>query len=82
MATPYVKLRLCSQLLSDEQLFDAMLAHPILINRTIVVTPWGVTLCRPSESDLDIFPLAQKGPLAKESGEPVIDERGQRGGRQ
>ena len=50
-----------------------MLAHPILINRPIVVTPWGVKFCRPSEGVLDILPLPQKGPLAKEDGEPLID---------
>lgn len=55
-----------------------MLVHPILINRPIVVTPWGVKLCRPSETVLDILPLAQKGAFAKEDDERVIDERGQR----
>jgi arsenate reductase len=63
---------------TDEQLIDAMLVHPILINRPIVVTPWGVKLCRPSETVLDILPLAQKGAFAKEDDERVIDERGQR----
>jgi arsenate reductase (glutaredoxin) len=55
-----------------------MLAHPILINRRIVVTPWGVRLCRPSEVVLDILKLPQKGPFTKEDGERVVDERGQR----
>ena len=63
---------------SDEQLIDQMLAHPILINRPIVVTPWGVRLCRPSEKVLDVLPLPQKGPFTKEDGERVLDERGQR----
>jgi arsenate reductase (glutaredoxin) len=64
--------------LSDAALLDAMLAHPILINRPIVVTPWGVKLCRPSEAVLDILPLPQRGPFAKEDGEQVIDEHGAR----
>jgi arsenate reductase len=76
--TPYADLGLGSPLLSDEQLIDAMLTHPILINRPIVVTPWGVKLCRPSEAVLDILPVPQKGSFTKEDGERVIDERGQR----
>lgn len=63
--TPYAELGLGSPQLTDEQLVDAMLAHPILINRPIVVTPWGVKLCRPSETVLEILPLPQKGPRAK-----------------
>jgi arsenate reductase len=55
-----------------------MLKFPILINRPVVVTPWGVKLCRPSEKVLDILPLPQKGPLAKEDGEPLIDSEGRR----
>jgi len=55
-----------------------MLAHPILINRPIVVTPWGVKLCRPSEVVLDILPLLQHASFSKENGEPVIDEQGAR----
>jgi arsenate reductase len=62
----------------DSQLIDQMLAHPILINRPIVVTPWGAKLCRPSEAVLEILPLPQKGPIAKEDGEPVIDAKGRR----
>ena len=76
--TPYGELGLASPELSDEQLIDAMMAHPILINRPIVVTPWGVKLCRPSESVLDILPLAQKGTFVKEDGEQVVDELGRR----
>ena len=53
-----------------------MMAHPILINRPIVVTPWGVKLCRPSETVLDILPVPQQGPFSKGEGEPVIDEHG------
>ena len=61
-----------------DQLIGQMLAHPILINRPIVVTPWGVRLCRPSEAVLDILLLPQKGPFAKEDGEAVIDDEGKR----
>ena len=76
--TPYRELRLDDPTLTDDRLVDAMLAHPILINRPIVVTPWGVKLCRPSEAVLDILPLPQKGPFAKEDGELVIDAHGNR----
>ena len=76
--TPYADLGLGSPLLTDDQLIDAMLAHPILINRPIVVTPWGVKLCRPSEAVLDILPVPQRGPFTKEDGEQVVDEHGQR----
>jgi arsenate reductase (glutaredoxin) len=55
-----------------------MLSHPVLINRPIVVTPWGVRLCRPSEVVLEILELPQKGAFTKEDGEQVVDERGQR----
>src|SRR5579883_1204452 len=76
--TPYSELNLGAAHWTDEQLIDQMLAHPILINRPIVVTPWGVRLCRPSEAVLDILPLPQKGPFAKEDGELVIDAAGNR----
>ena len=76
--TPYAELGLGAGHWTDEQLIDQMLAHPILINRPVVVTPWGVRLCRPSESVLAILPLPQKGPFTKEDGERVLDERGQR----
>jgi arsenate reductase len=76
--TPYGELGLGSAHWSDEELIEQMLAHPLLINRPIVVTPWGVRLCRPSESVLDILPLPQSGSLTKEDGEPVIDGNGQR----
>ena len=75
----YAELGLFDPALTDEQLLDAMQAHPILINRPIVVTPWGTRLCRPSEVVLDILPLPQKGPFFKEDGERVIDAAGQRG---
>ena len=60
------------------ELIDAMMDHPILINRPIVVTPLGVKLCRPSEAVLDILPGRQLGPFNKEDGEPVIDVNGNR----
>jgi arsenate reductase (glutaredoxin) len=76
--TPYLDLGLDDPSLSDDQLLDAMLAHPILINRPFVVTPWGVRLARPSEAVLDILPLPQKGPFSKEDGEAVIGAAGER----
>jgi len=74
----YAELDLGAAHWTDDELIDQMLAHPILMNRPIVVTPWGVKLCRPSEAVLDILPLALKGPFAKEDGEVVIDAQGQR----
>ena len=76
--TPYAQLGLDAPHWTDAQLIDQMLAHPILINRPIVETPWGTRLCRPSEAVLDILPLAQKGPFSKEDGELVIDAEGRR----
>ncbi|WP_158936252.1 arsenate reductase (glutaredoxin) [Burkholderia sp. S171] len=76
--TPYADLGLGDPSVGDEQLLVAMLEHPILINRPLVVTPLGVRLCRPSEVVLDILPTAQKGAFAKEDGEPVIDSEGHR----
>jgi arsenate reductase len=76
--TPYAELGLGDEGLSDEALIDAMMAHPVLINRPLVVSPLGVRLCRPSEVVLDILPAPQGGAFAKEDGEQVIDERGQR----
>ena len=64
--------------MTDDQLLDAMMAHPILINRPIVVTPLGVRLCRPSEAVLDILPAPQRGAFAKEDGEQVVDANGRR----
>lgn len=75
---PYEQLGLAEDRFTDEQLVDFMLQYPILINRPIVVTPRGTRLCRPSEKVLDILPDAQKGALAKEGGEKVIDESGRR----
>lgn len=76
--TPYVELGLDNPALCDDALLDAMMAHPILINRPFVITPKGVRLCRPSERVLDILPLAQRGEFTKEDGEPVIDAQGKR----
>ena len=77
--TPFHELGLADPDLTDDQLFEAMLAHPILINRPIVVTPNGVRLCRPSEVVLDILPAdAFAGPFVKEDGELVLDEKGKR----
>lgn len=76
--TPYAELGLDNPAVTDEQLLDAMMEHPILINRPFVVTPLGVRLCRPSEVVLDILPAAQKGPFTKEDGEVVINSEGNR----
>lgn len=70
----YTELGLANPALTDDALLDAMLAHPILINRPFVVTEQGVRLCRPSELVLDILPLPQQAPFSKEDGEVVIDE--------
>jgi arsenate reductase len=78
--TPFQELGLGDPALSDEQLLDAMMAHPILINRPFVITSRGTRLCRPSEVVLEILPAPQKGSFVKEDGEVVIDERGQRVG--
>jgi arsenate reductase len=69
--TPYDALRLNDETLTDGQLLDAMMAHPILINRPFVVTPRGVRLCRPSEIVLDILPNPHIGSFTKEDGEVV-----------
>lgn len=76
--TPYDELGLDNPELGDEALIDAMMQHPILINRPIVVTPLGTKLCRPSEAVLDILPNADIGPFIKDNGEVVIDEQGNR----
>ena len=76
--TPYDELGLDDPSLTDDRLLDAMVAHPILINRPIVVSPLGVRLCRPSEAVLDILPDRQRGAFAKEDGERVVDEHGRR----
>ena len=76
--TPYEELNLDDPELTQDQLIDAMMAHPILINRPIVVTSLGVKLCRPSEVVFDILPQPQKGEFRKEDGELVVNAAGQR----
>jgi arsenate reductase len=74
----FTELGLGADSCTDAQRLDAMLAHPILINRPIVVTPLGTRLCRPSERVLDILPRPQQGAFTKEDGEAVVDAQGQR----
>ncbi len=76
--TPYAELGLGDASLTDDALLDAMMAHPVLINRPLVVSPLGVRLCRPSEAVLDLLPAPQRGAFAKEDGERVVDASGQR----
>jgi len=76
--TPYAELGLGDENLSDDALIDAMMDHPILINRPLVVSPLGVRLCRPSEVVLDILPAPQRGAFAKEDGELVVNAAGYR----
>ncbi len=76
--TPYRDLRLDDPTVTDDQLLDAMIAHPILINRPIVIAPLGVKLCRPSETVLDLLPGPQLGEFRKEDGELVVDRDGHR----
>lgn len=76
--TPYEELDLGDAKWSDEELLDFMIAHPILINRPIVVTPLGTKLCRPSEVVLDILVERQLGAFTKEDGEVLINDKGLR----
>ncbi|TDW26676.1 arsenate reductase [Rhizobium azibense] len=76
--TPYAEFGLDDAALTDDQLLDAMLKDPILINRPFVVTPLGTRLARPSEAVLDILPDTHKGAFAKEDGEQVLDAKGRR----
>ena len=76
--TPYAELGLDDAALSDDQLLDAIEAHPILMNRPIVVSPLGVKLCRPSEAVLDLLPQEGLKPFVKEDGEVVVDADGRR----
>ena len=76
--TPFAELGLGDPDLADDQLLDAIEAHPILLNRPIVVSPLGVKLCRPSETVLDLLPSDGLKPFAKEDGEVVIDAEGRR----
>ncbi|WP_267358890.1 MULTISPECIES: arsenate reductase (glutaredoxin) [unclassified Methylobacterium] len=75
--TPFAELGLSDPALTDEQLLDAIEAHPILLNRPLVVSTKGVRLCRPSEAVLDLLPV-QQGEFVKEDGERVVDEHGRR----
>jgi arsenate reductase len=76
--TPAEELGLTDPARSNDDILDAMMKHPILINRPIVVTPTGVKLCRPSEAVLDILPAPQRGEFRKEDGELLIDRNGKR----
>lgn len=76
--TPYHNLGLDDPNLTDDQLLDAMMAHPILINRPIVITARGVKLCRPSETVLDLLSAPQRREFRKEDGELVVDQAGRR----
>ncbi|MDO6455085.1 glutaredoxin-dependent arsenate reductase [Neptunomonas phycophila] len=75
---PYHDLNLAEGSFTEEQIIDAMMDHPILINRPIVVTPLGTQLCRPSEIVLDILPDTQQGAFSKEDGELIVNDQGQR----
>jgi arsenate reductase (glutaredoxin) len=75
---PFADLGLEDRALSDDHLLDAMMAHPILINRPLVVSPLGVKLCRPSETVLALLPTGQRGAFTKEDGEQVVDATGNR----
>ncbi|UFX42389.1 arsenate reductase (glutaredoxin) [Bradyrhizobium sp. 41S5] len=69
--TPYAELDLANPKWGDDELIDFMMAHPILINRPIVVSPKGVKLCRPSEAVLDLLAVADIGRFVKEDGEVI-----------
>ena len=75
--TPFHDLGLGNPALTEDELLDAIEAHPVLLNRPLVVTPKGVNLCRPSEAVLDLLP-PQQGEFVKEDGERVVDEHGRR----
>ncbi|MCW0370590.1 arsenate reductase (glutaredoxin) [Xanthomonas sacchari] len=74
--TPYAELGLDDPTLDDDALLEAILQHPILLNRPIVVSPLGTRLCRPSETVLEILPTPQRGAFAKEDGTPLVDAQG------
>ena len=76
--TPYAELGLDDDSLADTALVDAMMAHPVLINRPLVASPLGVKLCRPSEAVLDLLPVEQRGAFTKEDGQKVVDADGNR----
>jgi len=76
--SPAAELGLLEPGVSDETLLDAMIEHPVLVNRPIVCSPKGVALCRPSEAVFDVLEQLPAGPLAKEDGAQVIDQEGHR----
>ena len=76
--TPYREVKLDDPGVTDDQFLDAMMAHPLLINRPIVITPLGVKLCQPSEAVLDLLPAPQRGEFRKEDGDLVVDSAGHR----
>lgn len=78
--SPAEELGLLDPAVSDDALLDAMLEHPVLVNRPIVCSPKGVRLCRPSEAVLDLLDTLPPGPLCKDDGEMIIDEHGARVG--
>jgi arsenate reductase (glutaredoxin) len=78
--TPAAEMGLTEKDVTDDRLLDAMVAEPVLVNRPIVCTPKGVRLCRPSETVLDLLDRLPPGPLAKEDGQLIIDEKGNRVG--
>tara|TARA_R110002072_G_scaffold272828_1_gene433019 strand:+ start:116 stop:538 length:423 start_codon:yes stop_codon:yes gene_type:complete len=78
--SPAEELGLLDPVVSDAALLDAMLEHPVLVNRPIVCSPKGVRLCRPSETVLDLLDRLPPGPMAKEDGTPLIDVAGNRVG--
>jgi arsenate reductase len=77
---PFAELGLSDPALTDAQLIDAMMAHPILINRPLVVSPLGVKLCRPSDQVLSLVPAGQRDAVAGEGGQAVPDATGNRVG--
>ena len=78
--SPAAELGLLDPAVADEALLDAMVEHPILVNRPIVCTAKGVKLCRPSETVLDLLDRLPPGPMAKEDGQLLIDAEGKRVG--
>ena len=76
--TPFAELGLGDPDLTDDRILDAIEAHPVLLNRPIVVSPRGVKLCRPSEAVLDLLPSEGLKPFTKEDGEVVVDADGRR----
>jgi arsenate reductase len=76
--SPAKELGLLEPNVADETILDAMLEHPVLVNRPLVASPRGVRLCRPSEIVLDLLDRLPPGPLAKEDGTPLIDADGRR----